>query len=145
MPAHTATFVKKKVYDNINYDEKLSIAADYKFFVECFIKKNNSFHLLNFLVTRMKTGGISGKNFFSYLTSTKEIVYSIKDISIFITPLIVLLRGFVKIKQLFFILEDKYFQRTESSFFKRNFIPDFNLIESTKILFKKIKILFYLL
>jgi glycosyltransferase involved in cell wall biosynthesis len=139
MPAHTATFVKKKVYDNINYDEKLSIAADYKFFVECFIKKNNSFHLLNFLVTRMRTGGISGKNFFSYLTSTKEIVYSIKDISIFITPLIVLLRGFVKIKQLFFILEDKYFQRTESSFFKRNFIPDFNLIESTKILFKKNK------
>lgn len=137
MPAHTATFVKRKVYNNIKYDEKLSIAADYKFFVESFIKNNNSFHLLKFVVTRMKTGGISGKNLFSYLTSTKEIMYSIKDITIFITPLIVLLRGFVKIKQLFFIFEDKYFQRTESSFFKKNFIPDFNLVKSTKILFKK--------
>lgn len=137
MPAHTATFVKKKIYNNIKYDERLSIAADYKFFVECFLKKKNSFYLLKFLVTRMKTGGISGKNFFSYLRSTKEIIHSIKDISIFITPVIVLLRGFAKIKQLFFFLEDKHFQRNESSFFKKNFIPDFNIIKSTKILFRK--------
>jgi hypothetical protein len=59
----------------------------------------------------MKTGGISGKNFLSYLLSTKEIVYSIKDSSLFITPLIVLLRGFAKLKQLFTFYDDKYFQR----------------------------------
>ena len=137
MPAHTATFVDRKVFKKIKYNEDYFIAADYKFFVDSILKKNFSYLLLKFTVTRMKTGGISGKNFISYLLSTKEIISCIKDISLFITPLIVLFRGFIKVFQLFAFFDDKYFQRTESIYFKKNFIPDFNIITSTKKLFAK--------
>ncbi|CAO6130756.1 WcaA Glycosyltransferases involved in cell wall biogenesis [Candidatus Pelagibacterales bacterium] len=137
MPAHTATFVDRKVFKKVKYNEDYLIAADYKFFVDAIIKKKFSYHLLKFTVTRMRTGGISGKNFFSYLLSTKEIIYSIRDISLFMSPLIVFLRGFVKIAQLYAFFDDKYFQRTESIYFKKNFIPDFNIVTSTKKLFMK--------
>ncbi|NBN98629.1 MAG: glycosyltransferase, partial [Flavobacteriia bacterium] len=137
MPAHTATFVDRKVFKKIKYNEDFFIASDYKFFVDTILKKKNSYHLLKFTVTRMKTGGISGRNFLSYLLSTREIISSIKDISLFITPLIVALRGFVKLKQLFTFFDDKYFQRTESVYFKKNFIPDFNIVSSVNKLFIK--------
>jgi glycosyltransferase involved in cell wall biosynthesis len=137
MPAHTATFIDRKVFKKIKYNEDFFIASDYKFFVDTILKKKNSYHLLKFTVTRMKTGGISGRNFLSYLLSTREIISSIKDISLFITPLIVALRGFVKLKQLFTFFDDKYFQRTESVYFKKNFIPDFNIVTSAHKLFIK--------
>ena len=58
MPPHTTLFIKKKIYNKINYSNKYNISADYEFIIKLFSKKINSKYMdLNILVMRL--GGIS--------------------------------------------------------------------------------------
>ena len=50
----------------------------------------------------MRTGGASDKNFKSYLITTREILKSIKNNILKIKYFRIILRGFVKIKELYF-------------------------------------------
>ena len=79
MPPHPATFVKKEIYQENNlYNKNFKIASDFEFFLRIIYIKKIKFKIIKLLITRMRLGGISSKNIFSYIISTKEILKSFK-------------------------------------------------------------------
>ena len=140
MPPHPGSFIKKQIYLKYGmYEESYKIAADFDFFLRIFYKNNNHFKKLNFVITRMKTGGISGKDIFSYFISTIEIVKSFKKNKI-VYILSILSRFPIKFTQ--FINFDskklnKSFKLVFSNFFNQKYKYDFNLIANTKSLNQK--------
>jgi glycosyltransferase involved in cell wall biosynthesis len=133
MPPHPATFVRRKLYlDNNLYKENFKIAADFEFFLKNFLKKKKTFKKIKILVTRMKTGGISGKDIFSYIITTIEIIKSFRINYIEYNLLYILLRFPAKILQFFFINKKKLncsFKIRLSKFFYENYEYDFQLIK----------------
>lgn len=84
MPSHTASFVKKQTYKDVGlYNKKMKIAADFDFFLKSILIFNKKYEYLNQNVTRMRTGGISGKELKSYIISTFEIIKSFKNNSLY--------------------------------------------------------------
>ncbi len=134
MPPHPGAFIKKELYlDNNLYNENFKIAADFEFFLRIFLKKNYNFLPLKTLVTRMKTGGISGKDIFSYIISTIEIIKSFKLNNINFNLIYILMRFPVKIKQFFFFNQEKLntsFKIKISKFFSDNYEYDFRIISN---------------
>ena len=79
MPPHPASFIKKQIYEtNPLYREDLSIASDFEFFLRILYIKKIKYKKLNQTITRMRLGGISTRNIFSFIQSTREILYSFK-------------------------------------------------------------------
>ena len=56
---HQSTFIHRTLFDTIQYDESLHIAADYKFFLQTFITKNISYRLCDFPTVYYDETGIS--------------------------------------------------------------------------------------
>jgi len=80
MPPHPASFINKNIYRKFGlYKTKYLIASDFDFFLRTLLIHKIKFFKINMVVVRMKAGGISGKNFLSYLTSTREIIKSFKE------------------------------------------------------------------
>ena len=103
MPPHPASVIKKNIYSKYGkYIEKFKIAADFELFLRfLFINKIN-FKIIDEIVVRMRSGGISGKNFYSYWISTMEILESFKINNIKTNLLLIIMRIPAKINQLFF-------------------------------------------
>lgn len=100
IPPHTGSFISKKTYRRVGlYDAGYKIAGDFDFFLRCFFLFNIKPTYLNLLVTRMQTGGISGRNVKSYLTSTFEIMKSLKNNKFHSNLFFVLSRVPIKIQQ----------------------------------------------
>ena len=57
---HQATFIKKKIFRDLMYDEKLKIVADSKFFIQALIMNNCSYRNINVMVCCYDWAGISG-------------------------------------------------------------------------------------
>ena len=69
--------LSKKNYKIVGkYDESYRIAGDFDFFARAIKNNNIKFKYINLIIARMQTGGLSGLNFKSYITSTKEILKS---------------------------------------------------------------------
>ena len=138
MPPHTGTFIRKKVFQEFSYDENLKIASDYKFFLNTIYQNKTKYKKLNFIITRMKTGGIASRNLNSYIKSTIEILKS-RQFSSFALVCIIF-RGLFKIKQIIFTdIKNSHFQRIESKFLKKNLVYDFNICTNPNIVLKKYK------
>ena len=61
MPAHTATFVNRKIFDEVgNFDEKFKISADYEWFLRV-SKKRPKINILDYDFIDMTYGGVSTK------------------------------------------------------------------------------------
>ena len=104
MPPHTGSFVPKKIYQRVGlYKAYYKIAGDFDFFTRCFNNFKIKSNYLNLTITRMKTGGISGKNLKSYWISTIEILRILKENNLPSNLLSVLLRIPTKIKQFLFL------------------------------------------
>jgi glycosyltransferase involved in cell wall biosynthesis len=91
MPAHTATFFKKDIFDNLGlYDLNLTIASDFEFYARI-IKSNKikNFKFLNKNITSMKIFGKSSMpysfifNYFEKLQALKKNNYKINYFKIF--------------------------------------------------------------
>jgi glycosyltransferase involved in cell wall biosynthesis len=141
MPPHPGTFIKKEIYLKYGmYEENYKIASDFDFFLRILYKNNNNFKKLNLLITRMKTGGISGKDFFSYIISTIEIVKSFKKNKLNYNILFIILRFPIKLLQ-FINLNSKQLNRSFklilSNFFYQKYKYDFNLLANIKLLNQK--------
>lgn len=67
--SHPATFIRRTRFESCQYDEKLRIASDMKFFFIDLVLKNASYAVLPFCVCRFSYGGIST----SYQLSTTEV------------------------------------------------------------------------
>jgi glycosyltransferase involved in cell wall biosynthesis len=127
MPPHTGLFYKKNIYKKFLYDQTYKIAGDFEYLLKIILKKNNFFYT-NLISVRMRTGGLSTKNIFSYVTTTLEIIKAFKKYKLNSSILRPLLRIPEKITQLIFFNKDnmnKDFQLKYSEFFKKNFKYDF--------------------
>jgi glycosyltransferase involved in cell wall biosynthesis len=141
MPPHPGSFIKKKIYLKYGkYEESYKIASDFEFFLRVLYKNNNHFKKLNLLITRMKTGGISGKDFFSYIISTIEIVKSFKKNKLKYNLLFIILRFPIKLLQFINFNSkklNKKFKLILSNFFHQKYEYDFNLLANIKLLNQK--------
>jgi len=80
MPPHTGSFIKKNIYRKFGYYKiNYRIASDFDFFLRTLLIHKVKFFKINKVIVRMRAGGISGKNLFSYLISTKEIMRSFNE------------------------------------------------------------------
>ena len=143
MPPHPASFIRKKVYDKYGlYNEKFDIASDFEIFLKFLIVKKVKFKIINKIVVRMRTGGISGKNFFSYIKTTNEILSSFKLNNLSTNYIKIIMRVPAKLKQIFSFNEEKInrnFQLFKVFFDFNNFFnKTFIIIDKLKkIPFKK--------
>jgi hypothetical protein len=76
------------------------IAGDFDFFLRSILIDKVSFKTIDLVITRMKTGGISGRNIFSYITSTKEICNSFLKNNLKVNPMHIFFRFIFKLNQL---------------------------------------------
>lgn len=135
MPPHTGSFIHKDIYNKYGfYDPNYKIAGDFDFFLRVIYKNKVKFKKINTLITRMKIGGISSKNIYSYIISSLEILKSLTEYKIKSTIFHTFLRLPAKIMQLFFYDTKKLnlnFKLTPSKYYK-------NLYENNFIIIKKI-------
>jgi glycosyltransferase involved in cell wall biosynthesis len=130
MPPHPGSFVKKEVYTQIgNYNKKFKIAGDFDWFLRAILINKIPYKIFNKLVVRMRAGGVSGKNIFSYLLTTLEIIYSLKMNKIKSNFIYILARIPSKIKQFYFFnkkkvnsLYNEYFHVYYENLFKKDFV-----------------------
>ena len=80
MPAHTATFIRKKVFVQYGaYNAKYTSAGDFDFFVRLFLIHKVPYVFLDKMVVGMSTGGMSTSGFFSYWRTSAEILHILKN------------------------------------------------------------------
>jgi len=141
MPPHPGIFIKKKIYREHLYDVSFKIAADFEFFLKLFYIKKIKFYYINLVTVRMKSGGISGKNIYSYLTSTIEILKSFKINQLKTNIIYSLVRLPIKIIQFVKFNSEtinKYYINTISNFYRKYKNSDFEIINDGSFLnFKK--------
>lgn len=101
MPAHPGAFIKKSAYEQVgNYKLGYKIAADFDMFVRMLVVAKLPYVKLNKTLVNMRIGGISTSGLKSYVTSTKEMLRSLKENQIYSNHLMVLIRLPVKVTQL---------------------------------------------
>jgi glycosyltransferase involved in cell wall biosynthesis len=128
MPPHTASFIHKDIYKQVGiYNKEYIIAGDYDFFVRAIIKNKLNFKKINYLVTRMKSGGISGRNLKSHVVSTTEIIKSLKLNKLDFSLFNIILRFPIKAKQ--FLVKNR-------KFINKNFNLKIHKIYENKIITK---------
>ena len=108
MPPHPASLIKRSVYFKYGkYAEDFKIAADFELFLRFLFIHKIKFKILNDIIVRMRSGGISGKNIYSYWISTIEILKSFKINNLNSNIFFIIMRIPVKINQLFFFDKKK--------------------------------------
>tara|TARA_E500000178_G_scaffold249565_1_gene246137 strand:- start:65 stop:820 length:756 start_codon:yes stop_codon:yes gene_type:complete len=102
-PPHLSAFFRAGVFKQVGlYQTNFKIAGDFDYFVRCFLKHKLKFNYLKECLIYMSTGGTSGKNFFSYLISTREINQSLKSNMFYSNIFLPLLRFPIKLIQFIF-------------------------------------------
>jgi glycosyltransferase involved in cell wall biosynthesis len=93
MPAHPGSFIKKAVYEDLGlFKLGYKIGADFDFFVRAFVVNNYSYVKLDCTLVRMRLGGVSTAGFKGYMTTTGEILKSLKENGVYSNLLFVLMR-----------------------------------------------------
>ena len=108
MPPHTGSFYRKKVFVKHGYYNKnFKIAGDFEHLLRLIYVKNIKYKILNFIITRMRSGGLSSKNFNSFIIINNEILKSFKIHNIKSNLIKILLRVPPKIFQYIFLNQKK--------------------------------------
>ena len=135
MPPHTGSFIHKDIYNKYGlYDANYKIAGDFKFFLKTIYLNKVKFKKLKYLITRMKIGGVSSKNIYSYIISSFEILKALTEYKINSTIFHTLLRMPTKVMQLIFFNQRKLnldFELIPSKYYK-------NLYKNNFVIIKKI-------
>lgn len=93
MPAHTATFVKKEIYEKFgNYKTDFESAADFEFFLRTIGTGKVRYKFLNTTLVKMKVGGKSTSGFKSYVRTSAEILKALKMHKIYSNMLFIYVR-----------------------------------------------------
>ena len=128
MPPHPGLFIKKDIYKNFYYDESYKIAGDFDFVTRIFFKEKIRFFYLNLISVRMRVGGLSSRNFSSYIISTIEIIKTFKKNNIKSNFLHALARIPSKLSQLLMFTSkniNRNFKLKLTEFYKKFKIHDF--------------------
>jgi len=110
MPPHPGAFISSNIAKKNLYNSKYKIAADYDFFLKILGIKKTDYAALNMVITRMRTGGVSGKNILSHLNSGREIYKSRLKNRLFASNIMINLRYIIKLKHYFFKKKNSAFQ-----------------------------------
>ena len=111
MPAHTATFIRKKVFNRYGfYRTDLKGAGDFEFFVRLFKVNSVSHAFLGRTLVHMKNGGVSNIDLKSRLCNSREIFFSLRINKVYSNWFFILLRlpikmiwiGFCRVKTFIF-------------------------------------------
>ncbi len=101
MPPHPTVFLKKSIYEDIGYyNFNLKIAADYDFLLRLLLKEKYNIGYLQKVITNMRLGGASNKNFVQIRKKMKEDYLIIKNNKVG-GLWVLLLKNLIKIPQLF--------------------------------------------
>ncbi len=103
MPPHPASFISSSLAKKNLYNTKFKIAADFDIFLRLLKLKKYPFKYLNQTITRMRTGGVSGKDIRAHLRSGSEIHQSLSINKQFKSHLLINSRYIAKLKQFFII------------------------------------------
>ena len=104
MPPHTGSFYKKEIFKQYGYyDKNFKIAGDFDHLLRLIFIKNIQFKTVNYTISRMKVGGLSSKNWKSFVIINREIIKSLKKNKIQTSIFKILTRVPKKIKQYFFL------------------------------------------
>lgn len=131
MPPHPGAFISRDIAIQFKYNPNYQIASDYDFFLRVLKLNKKPFKFLNMIITRMRTGGISGKNLKAHFISSYEINSSLKNNNIYSNLFFVNLRYLIKLLQLF------YFKKVEKKiqilkYYENFIIYDFQILKSIK-------------
>ena len=100
-PPHLTTFYTKEALKKIGqYNISYRIAGDFDYFVKTFLINKLKFKTFSECLVFMSTGGLSNKNFLSYLISSYEINKSLKENGFYSNILLTFLRFPLKILQI---------------------------------------------
>ncbi len=136
MPPHTGSFYKKEIFKKYGYYNKTyKIAGDFEHLLRLIVVKNLDFKILNFIVTRMKSGGLSGKNLNSFLIINNEILKSLQFHKIKSNLFKILLRVPPKIFQYIFLDQKKLnkdFEIIVENQFEEELYNKINIIQNIK-------------
>jgi exopolysaccharide biosynthesis WecB/TagA/CpsF family protein len=98
--------------------------------------KNNEYEKLNITITRMRTGGASGKNLAAHLSSGLEIYKSLKERGFSPSHFMINLRYVIKLKQFFFTRKNLAFKI--NNYYEKLNRYHFRILSNVKLLnFKK--------
>lgn len=137
MPPHPGAVIHKSIAKKVLYSDKYKIASDFNFFLETLYVKKIPYKYINLLITRMRTGGISGKNLLAHFTSTTEIYKSLKSHNMKANYLLINLRYIIKSFQ-FFFMKLRLNKYKIDKYYKKLIVYDFNILNNIKLLnFKK--------
>ena len=101
MPAHPATFIKRRAYDRAGlYSLEFKISSDYEMFVRLLLVYKLCFSRINKVLVRMRTGGMSNAGIKSRLLLNKEIVQACRKNGIYTNLVFVLLKLPFKLMEL---------------------------------------------
>ena len=102
MPPHTSMFVKSSLYSEFGlFDTSFSISGDYDFILRVFKnRKLNAYYMPETLV-KMMYGGVSTKNFNSFLLKSKEDLKALKKNKIIYPRLALFFKKLLKLNQFF--------------------------------------------
>jgi len=137
---HTGMFIEKNLHKKFKYNENYKIAGDFEFFLRCLLVNKVPFTTTNEIITRMKTGGVSGRNVMSYFISSNEISKALYQNNFKQSFFKIYFRIFFKIKQLLLINErelNKKFFRKVSKFYIERLNYDFLIYNNFNQLFSK--------
>jgi glycosyltransferase involved in cell wall biosynthesis len=132
MPPHPAAFIPTSIAKNNLYNKEFLITADFDFFLRTLKLKKYSYEIIRLNITRMKTGGISGKNLFSHFKSSNEILYSLKINKVYSNILFVYLRFISKIFQIYLFSKKNNIKYKINNYYKKLIEVDFKILTDIK-------------
>ena len=102
MPPHPGALIESKLAKKNIYNNKYEIAADFDLLFRLLKINKNEYKKIDIIVTRMRTGGISGRNLMAHYISSKEIYKSIKSKNKIASHILINLRYIPKLMQFIF-------------------------------------------
>jgi hypothetical protein len=132
MPPHPAAFIPTSIAKNNLYNKKFLIAADFDLFLRTLKLKKYSYKIIRLNITRMKTGGISGKNLFSHFKSSNEILHSLKINKVYSNILFVYLRFISKIFQIYLFSKKNKIKYKINNYYKKLIEVNFKILTDIK-------------
>jgi len=102
MPPHPGALIETKLAKKNIYNHKYKIAADFDLLFRLLEIDKNEYKKIDIITTRMRTGGISGRNIMAHYISSKEIYKSIKSKKKIASHILINLRYIPKLMQFIF-------------------------------------------
>ncbi len=134
MPPHTGSFYRREIFNRYGpYNSEFKIAGDFEHLFRLIYICNLKFKNLNFITTRMRAGGLSGRNINSFITINREILKTFQIYKKRTNLFKILLRVPPKISQYLFLNQKRLnqnFKYTVDKFYKDEFYDKINVIQN---------------